>query len=314
MPLASAHAPVTPRGVASPTTPQELVRWVPDTFEMPLISDVRVHAYSGDSWGNVRVCQKTTRGPFVMPKGHVATDLVAIVLRAPEREVGCFGHDRVTNRGSPGSINVIPAGMPYTYSCEGDREILHISLQLEPDPSQDAHARVQLRPTFLGSDPLIVNIGSALLNEAAAPDPVNRIYGESLGTALGAHLVRHYAAVGAIRTRPERSGLSRGLLDRVFEYVDAHLDQPLGLDDLARIAARGRTQFLAEFKRATGTTPHQYVVTRRIERAKVLLARDDLPLHEVAARTGYAHQATFTRAFQASTRMTPGAYRRAQRT
>jgi AraC family transcriptional regulator len=312
MPLAPTHAAVTPRVVPTPTTPQELVRWVPDTFELPSISDVQVHEYSGDRWGNVRICQKITRGPFVMPKGHVATDLVAIVLRAPVREVGCFGNDRVTNRGGRGTINVIPAGMPYTYSCEGEREILHISLQRDPDPSSDPLAPGALRPTFVASDPLIVNIGSALLKEATAYDPVNRIYGESLGTALRAHLARHYSERSRVSRRAEMSGLSRRQLDRVLDYVEAHLERPLGLDELARLAGRGRTQFITEFKRATGTTPHQYVVTRRIERAKLLLASEELPLHEVAARTGYAHQATFTRAFLVATRMTPGAYRRAQ--
>jgi len=67
--------------------------------------------------------------------------------------------------------------------------------------------------------------------------------------------------------------------------------------------------FAREFKRATGTTPHQYLIKFRIERAKTLLNEDSLPLVEVGLRSGFSHQSHFTRLFRKITGTTPRLYR-----
>ena len=67
--------------------------------------------------------------------------------------------------------------------------------------------------------------------------------------------------------------------------------------------------FAREFKRATGTTPHQHLIKFRVERAKALLADSRLPLAEVGLRTGFSHQSHFTRLFHRLTGTTPQSYR-----
>lgn len=299
---------VSDRAAPVPYAPQEVVRWVPETVELPSISDVQVHAFSADLWDNVKVCRKITRGPFVMPRGHVATDLVAIVLRPPEHEDGQFGADHVTHRGVRGSVNVLPAGMPYTYSCEGARETLHLSLTGARDAADDDGARARgLRPLFAAADPLIVSIATALLSEATA-DAGDRLYGESMATALRAHLVRRYGVAGAATGYPASSVTTRQM-QRVLDFIEAHLADNLGLGELAKIAGMSRTRFLGGFKRTTGMSPHRYVMGRRVERAKVLLADPDVSLHEVAAQLGYTEQTSFSRVFRRIAQITPGAYR-----
>ncbi len=301
------------RPAGPPSTPQELVRWVPATFELPSISRVDVHAFSGDRWDDVRVCRKVTRGPFAMPRGHLASDLVAIVLSAPDREDGRFGPEHVTDRGRAGSVNVLPAGMPYTYSCEGTRDILHVSLSALEVAEDDAPGPpARLRPAFAVADPLIVQIAASLLRDATAPDDGGRLYGEALGSALAAHLARRYAAEGP-RAAPTPGCIPGRQLRRVLEYVEAHLAEDLGLGELARIAGMSRTRFLHEFRRTTGKSPHRHVMERRIERAKVLLADPDVQLDDVVSASGYADQSSFTRVFRRMTHLTPGAYRRASR-
>jgi len=305
---------VTPRvsGGAAPAAyaPQEVVRWVPETVELPMISDVQVHAFSGELWDNVRVCRKITRGPFVMPRGHVAMDLVAIVLHPPDREDGQFGADHVTHRGCRGSVNVLPAGMPYTYSCDGVRETLHLSIAKEPacdDDAADSDAIPSLRPLFAAADPLIVSIGTALLSEAIA-ESQDRLYGESMATALRAHLARHYGRSRSAAGAPA-SAMTRRQMQRVLDFIESHLAHALGLGALAQVAGMSRTRFLSGFKRTTGVSPHRYLMNRRVERAKVLLADLDLSLHEVAAQLGYSEQASFSRVFRRIAQITPGAYR-----
>jgi AraC-like DNA-binding protein len=295
-----------------PYVPQEIVRWVPETVELPQISSVQVHAFSGDLWDGVKVCRKITRGPFAMPRGHVSTDLVAIVLRAPEREDGQFGSAHVTHRGGRGSVNVLPAGMPYTYSCEGERETLHLSITGMREPADDDEPgpgppALGLRPLFAAADPVIVSIGTALLSEATA-DSRDRLYGESMATALRAHLVRRYGVAGSGATELS-SWMTGRQIQRVLDFIEGHLSQNLALGEMAKVAGMSRTRFLRSFKRTTGVSPHQYLMGRRVERAKLLLADPDLSLHEVASRLGYAEQASFSRAFRHITQTTPGAYR-----
>jgi len=278
---------------------------VPETVEQPAMSEVQVHAFSGELWDNVRVCRKRTSGPFVMPRGHVATDLVAIVLQAPEREAGRFGADHVTHRGGRGSVNVLPAGMPYTYACEGERETLHLSIGI--GAGDDGERPASLRPLFAAADPLIVSIGTALLNEATA-EARDRLYGETMATALRAHLVHRYGIAAAIPTR-EASCIPRRAMQRVLEFIDAHLADNLGLGEMARVARMSRTRFLIDFKQTTGMSPHRYVTERRVERAKALLARRDLALAEIAYRSGFASQAHFSTAFRRATGTTPARYR-----
>lgn len=300
-----------------PQTPQELVRWVPETSELPCISFVQVHAFSGELWDDVKVCRKITRGRFVMPRGHVARDLVAIVLRPPEREDGRFGARQITDRGGRGSVNVLPAGMPYTYACEGSREVLHLSLERAPgadsdDDDENAAGGERLRPVFAAADPLIVSIGAALLSEAIA-DSRDRLYGESMATALRAHLVRRYGAAAA-GAAVDASCMPRRAMQRVLEFIEDHLADNLGLGEMARVARMSRTRFLIAFKRTTGMSPHRYVTDRRVERAKALLADPDLDLREVAGRLGYSDQSSFSRAFRRVAQITPGTYRVLHRT
>jgi AraC family transcriptional regulator len=98
-------------------------------------------------------------------------------------------------------------------------------------------------------------------------------------------------------------------MQRVLDFIEANLAQNVALGEMAKVAGMSRTRFLSGFKRTTGMSPHRYLMDRRVERAKVLLADPELSLHEVAARLGYSEQASFSRVFRRITQITPGAYR-----
>jgi AraC family transcriptional regulator len=71
-----------------------------------------------------------------------------------------------------------------------------------------------------------------------------------------------------------------------------------------------RFHFARAFKAAVGQSPHQYVSTHRLERAKELLTRGEQPVLDIAIAVNFSSQANFTRAFRQCTGMTPGQYRR----
>jgi AraC family transcriptional regulator len=85
----------------------------------------------------------------------------------------------------------------------------------------------------------------------------------------------------------------------------------VSLERLADIAAMSPFHFARSFKKATGMPPHQFLASRRIERAKHLLKMTGLPIVEVAFRVGYENVSHFTQLFRRMTGGTPGQFRTA---
>src|SRR5262249_50705692 len=96
-------------------------------------------------------------------------------------------------------------------------------------------------------------------------------------------------------------------LRAVVEYVEDQLDASLTLEQMAAIARLSVYHFARQFRRATGLPPHQYVIARRVERAKQLL-QGDLSLAEVAACAGFSDQSQFCRHFKRLLGVTPGQF------
>ena len=104
--------------------------------------------------------------------------------------------------------------------------------------------------------------------------------------------------------------LPRGRLRAVEEYIEEHLDGCPTLAQLAAVVRLNPYHFARQFKAATGLPPHQYVILRRVERAKQLLqAGTDLSLAEVALRAGFSDQSQFSRHFNRLVGVTPGQFR-----
>ena len=107
------------------------------------------------------------------------------------------------------------------------------------------------------------------------------------------------------------SPLPQAILRRVKEYMEAHLQDNLSLDQLARETRYSRGHFLRMFRAATGMAPHQYLTKRRIERAKRMLRDEEATsLIDIAARCGFSSQSHMTRVFREQTGVTPSAFKR----
>lgn len=101
----------------------------------------------------------------------------------------------------------------------------------------------------------------------------------------------------------------RGHLDRVRQFMESHLTRDVSLAELAAVAGVGECHLTRAFRRAFGQPPHAFHRQLRVSRARRLL-KDERPIVDVAAETGFADQAHFTRHFKRLVGVTPGAYLR----
>jgi AraC-like DNA-binding protein len=98
---------------------------------------------------------------------------------------------------------------------------------------------------------------------------------------------------------------------RARDLADARYAEPLTVDDLARAAGQSRAHFSREFRRAFGESPHQYLLTRRLERAAALLRTTDRSVTEICYAVGLTSVGSFTTSFRRLHGVTPSAYRNA---
>src|SRR5262249_33711722 len=92
--------------------------------------------------------------------------------------------------------------------------------------------------------------------------------------------------------------------------IEEHLDARPSLEQMAAAAHLSVYHFARQFKAATGLPPHQYVILRRVERARQLLqGGTDLSLAEVAAHAGFCDQSQFSHHFKRLVGVTPGQFR-----
>jgi AraC family transcriptional regulator len=122
-------------------------------------------------------------------------------------------------------------------------------------------------------------------------------------------LIRHLLAPRRLE-RGRDGALPRGRLRAVVEFIEEHLNASPTLEELAAVARLSVYHFARQFKAATGLPPYQYVILRRVERAKQLLqAETGLSLAEVAVHAGFSDQSHLSHHFKRLVGVTPGQFR-----
>lgn len=219
---------------------------------------------------------------------------------------------------APGTIWFCPAGVEEEDIVVSQwHDALHIFLP----PSRFAELsearggaayRPEAVPYFGGLyDERIRRIGSALLGHLRTPQAAGRMLVDTLSLDLTACIIDCYSTDRHGTVVKDAYGrLDAHRLRRVFDFMTAHLEDDVGLDDLANAACFSPFHFLRLFTNTMGVPPHRYLSRLRLERAKTLLALGIMPIAEVAAASCFSSQSDFTRAFRRSTGLTPYAYRR----
>ncbi|NTX51424.1 AraC family transcriptional regulator [Myxococcus sp. CA039A] len=245
------------------------------------------------------------------PESQLLMPLVRQSLQGRWRPAGRPVDLRVTCE----EVGVVSPKQPHAFAWAEGAQV--VSFFLHPERlavlSGESGAGRGLRsiPSACQRDPVLRELLRASGEALRDGLPPARLEMEALATVVGLRLLR----LDGQRRRAslQAVGLATWQLRRVTDFVEANLDGPLGLEALAGVVGLSPSHFARSFKRATGSTPHRFVLTRRLERARELLVTSALPLGDVAQATGFCSQSHFTALFRARHGATPARFRRARR-
>ncbi len=182
--------------------------------------------------------------------------------------------------------------------------------------AEDANApridELHFTPGIGVNDRILETLGRPLLAAFNCPDHVSRLFLDYVTFAFVAQLAHSLSGM-KVQERPARGGLAPWQERRAKEFVDANLDGNISVMLLATACGLSCKHFSRAFRQSTGLAPHQWLLQRRIDKAKQLLRVADVPLTEVALACGFADQSHFTRVFTRWIGVSPGQWRRLRR-
>jgi AraC family transcriptional regulator len=257
---------------------------------------------SGAIWSNSQ-----DRVAYERPEGHT----LSLYIQGGEgtRRLG-----RQAGRGHPGAVCIMPQAHSSDWEITDRFAFVHLYL---PDAELrrsftetfDRDARLMVLPDLCLCD--APHLATALHHLASALAWNDALAAEAAVTEAIVAALAPGSAQG-LRQPSLKGGLAPHLRHRIGEYIEAHLDTPLRLDELAAMANLSVFHFQRMFRASHGVSPQGWVLRRRLERVRMLL-REDMPVVRIATACGFSSQSHLTRVFKTAVGTTPAVYRAASR-
>ena len=243
-----------------------------------------------------------------LPHHAVALHLGGSTLVEKWHDGRLLGH-----RARVGSVSLVPAVVTTQWVLAGHSRVAHLyvdpqQLSRLAQHSQASNHRPELRDFHGEKDDFLASLMRAVIAQGGAPD---RLAHDELMTVVCKHLLRTYALGQHCGAGPdrERVTLTAAVLRRLFNHIEERIADELRLSDLASLARLSEDHFLRAFKAAVGQTPHQFVLGRRIFRARDLLERTAKPIQDVALETGFRGPSHFASVFRQQLGKSPRVWR-----
>lgn len=207
------------------------------------------------------------------------------------------------NGGGPDRFCLMPKDWQNEWDIRGRLKFVHLYYTDEHlrqtaekiwDKSPDS---IQLLEQVFGQDDQIAALYRFFLLNHSWHDPADRFTLSSATSLLLTHLIRHYSNVGW-QTPEVRGSLATHALDRVQEWITAHLAESFTISDLAQVACLSEYHFSRLFKASTGQAPHQFVLQQRLAKAEQLVRYSRMPLTDIAVQCGFSSSAHLSTCFR----------------
>jgi AraC family transcriptional regulator len=156
-------------------------------------------------------------------------------------------------------------------------------------------------------DPVLANLALAMHRSLRDDRAATPLFTSMIFEAVLADVVKRF---GTPKSHLQRGGLAGWQMRAIQRLVAGRMDSQVQLSELANTCSLSVSYFVKAFRVTTGVTPHQWLISRRIERARELLRSPALSLSDVAASCGFADQSHFTRTFSRASGVSPGAWRK----
>jgi AraC family transcriptional regulator len=227
---------------------------------------------------------------------------------------GTFRRGAPGAKGAPDKLCILPAAHESAWVINGEIRLAHVYFSaeqfalgcvalLDREPRE-----LQLREQTFLDDPTQARRFRQLI-ALDWHEPSERLLTSSLAHSLLSHAL--LTQVGLRQGLKVKGGLAGHQRRRLLDYIDAHLAGPLSLGHLAALCSLSEYHFARMFRHSFGVPPHQYVLARRLARARRLLVESAHPLGEIGLMCGFASASHFTQRFRQALATTPGEYRQA---
>ena len=239
--------------------------------------------------------------PVVVPRHEHVEHFLHLVLR------GSVKYDVLT-RGktlkflaTPGTTFILPRGTVDELRWDGPTERVAVAiypgLLVSALDETVGRTDIELTEHWNLTDRHIMALLLAMRTDLDEGSPAGRLYGDSLADALAVYLlnrytVRHYAPARY------RGGLPQYRLKRVLDHIGENVATDLRLTQLAAVAGMSPHYFAEMFRQSTGRTPHRYVLSQRIERAKQSLQDPRRSVIAAGLDAGFQNPSHFSRIFR----------------
>jgi AraC family transcriptional regulator len=240
--------------------------------------------------------------------------LISIHVGAPTKLACRRDGRRHTGTAVHGDIDIIPAHTPSRWEMQDENDMaLLLSL-----PQSLLHAvatesgldvsRLEIRNRFQIRDTELEALSWAMKREMELGYPSGRLYLDGLTLAVASRLVTRHSSVTKLSEKND--GLNGRRLKQVLSFIEDQLAEDLSLEQIAAVAGVSSSHLATLFRISMGVPVHQYVIQRRVERAKTLLLQNGLSMAEIALATGFAHQSHMARHMRRVLGMPPRAIQR----